>query len=177
MKVTATAIAALTLAAGSMSAQAPATKDPISAGEKYLYGMVKNNILRSAEKMPEENYSYKPTPDVRSFGQLLGHVADAQYLFCSAVLGKPPQPPSIEKSKTSKADLTQALKDAFAYCDQAYDSLTDAHAGDIVKFFGAERTKDTVLSFNMGHNFEHYGNIVTYLRLKGIVPPSSEPRR
>ena len=77
--------------------------------------MAKNNIIRAAEKMPEENYAFKPTPEVRSFGQLIGHVADAQYLFCSAVLGKPNPAPGVEKSKTTKAELVQALKDAFAY--------------------------------------------------------------
>ena len=97
-------------------------------------------------------------------------------MFCAAVLGKPGPAPGIEKSKTTKADLVQAVKDAFAYCDAAYDGLTDAQAGALVKFFGAEQAKATVLSFNTAHNNEHYGNIVTYLRMKGLVPPSSEKR-
>lgn len=161
------------LAGVSMAASA---QNPMVEGQKFLNDMVRNNILRSAEKMPEENYSFKPTPEVRSFGQLLGHIADAQYLFCSAVLGKPNPAPGIEKSKTSKADLTAALKEAFAYCDSAYAGLTDAQLAGTVKFFGREQTKATVLSFNTAHNNEHYGNIVTYLRMKGIVPPSSERR-
>jgi uncharacterized damage-inducible protein DinB len=152
------------------------SQNPLAAGQKFLYTSAKNNIIRSAEKMPEENYSFKPTPEVRSYGQLLGHVADAQYAFCSAVLGKPNPAPGVEKTKTSKADLVQALNEAFAYCDQAYDGLTDAQAATMVKFFGAEQTKLTVLSFNTAHNNEHYGNIVTYLRIKGLVPPSSERR-
>jgi len=151
-------------------------QNPIAGGQKFLYTMTKNNIIKSAEKMPEENYSFKPTPDVRSFGQLLGHVADAQYLFCSPVLGKPNPAPGVEKSKTAKADLMQALKDAFAFCDQAYDGTTDAQAAEIVKFFGNDQAKVTVLSFNTVHNNEHYGNLVTYLRMKGLVPPSSERR-
>jgi uncharacterized damage-inducible protein DinB len=138
--------------------------------------MVKNNLVRGAEKMPEENYSFKPTPDVRSFGQLIGHVADAQYMICSAVLGEKNPAPDIEKNKTSKADLGQALKDALAYCDKAYDGLTDAQAAQTVKFFGRDQAKATVLSFNTMHNMEHYGNMVTYLRLKGLVPPTSEAR-
>jgi len=93
------------------------------------------------------------------------------------VLGKPSPAPGVEKSKTTKADLVQAIKDAFAYCDPAYDTLTDAQAGTLVKFFGADQAKATVLAFNTAHDNEHYGNIVTYLRLKGIVPPSSEPRK
>jgi len=160
-----------------IGAQGPATQNPVAAGQKMLYTMAKNNIVRSAEKMPEENYAFKPTPEVRSFGQLLGHVADAQYMFCSAVLGKTPPAPGVEKSKTTKADLVQALKDAFAFCDPAYDGMTDAQASALVKFFGGDQAKVTVLAFNTAHNNEHYGNIVTYLRLKGLVPPSSEPRR
>ncbi len=171
-------IAALTLGALALTAQTPAApQNPIADGQKFLYNMTTNNILKSAEKMPEENYSFKPTPEVRSFGQLIGHVADAQYLFCSAVLGKPNPALGVEKSKTTKADLVQALKDAFAYCGPAYDGTTDAQAGAMVKFFGTERAKVTVLSFNTAHNDEHYGNIVTYMRLKGLVPPSSERRR
>ena len=80
-------------------------------------------------------------------------------------------------SKTTKADLVKALNDAFAYCDKAYDGMTDAHAADMVKFFGREQAKLSVLAFNNAHDFEHYGNLVTYLRLKGLVPPSSEQRR
>ncbi|MGO9241997.1 MAG: DinB family protein [Bryobacteraceae bacterium] len=156
-------------------AQTPA--NPISAGQKGLYAMVKNNLIRGAEKMPEENYSFKPTPEVRSFGQLIGHVADAQYMFCSTVLGEKNPAPGIEKNKTSKADLVQALKDAAAYCDKAYDGLTDAQAVQMVKFFGQDRAQATVLAWNTVHSMEHYGNMVTYLRLKGIVPPSSEGRR
>jgi uncharacterized damage-inducible protein DinB len=124
--------------------------------------------------MPEANYSFKPTDSVRSFGQLVGHVADAQYLFCSMALGEKNPAPGIEKGKTSKADLVQALKDGFAYCDKAYDGMTDAHAADPVKLFGRDSTKLTVLSVNSAHTDEHYGNIVTYMRIKNLVPPSSE---
>jgi uncharacterized damage-inducible protein DinB len=155
-----------------LDAQAPA--DPLSAGTKGLYNLVKANLVKAAEKMPEENYSFKPTPDVRSFGQIVGHVADAQYLFCSPVLGQENPRPGIEKSKTTKADLVQSLNEAFAYCDKAYDGMTDAHAADMVKFFGRDNAKLAVLSFNSAHNNEHYGNLVTYMRLKGLVPPSSE---
>jgi uncharacterized damage-inducible protein DinB len=151
--------------------------DPLSTGAKGLYNLVKNNIIKSAEKMPEENYSFKPTPEVRSFGQILGHVADAQYLFCSAALGEANPAPGIEKSKTTKADLVKALNDAFAYCDKAYNGMTDAQAPTMVKFFGREQAKLSVLSFNSAHDDEHYGNLVTYMRMKGLVPPSSEGRR
>lgn len=153
---------------------AAANSNPLSAATKYMYSMSKNYLLRSAEEMPEENYSFKPAPTVRTFGQLVGHVADAQYEFCAAVIGDGKQPPGIEKSKASKADLIQALKDGFAYCDQAYSAMTDAHATEMIKFFGRDATKLGVLDFNFGHNMEHYGNMITYLRIKGLVPPSSQ---
>ncbi len=156
---------------------AQTASDPLSAGNKGIYNIVKNNLVKAAEKMPEENYAFKPTPEVRSFGQVVGHVADAQYLFCSAALGETNPAPGIEKSKTTKGDLVQALNDAFAYCDKAYNGMTDAHAAEMVKFFGREQAKLTVLAFNNAHNDEHYGNLVTYMRMKGLVPPSSEGRK
>ena len=176
MRQTVLTVAVIALCVCAVGAQMPAGQNPIAAGQKMLFSMIKNNIIRSAEKMPEENYAFKPTPEVRSFGQLIGHVADSQYMFCSAVLGTPNPAPGIERSKTTKADLVQAVKDAFAFCDPAYDGLTDAQAGVMVKFMG-DQAKVTVLAFNTAHDNEHYGNIVTYLRMKGIVPPSSEPRK
>ena len=151
-----------------------AQSNPLSTSNKGLYTAVKNNVIRAAEKMPAENYGFRPTDTVRSFGQLVGHVADAQYLFCSVVAGEKNPAPGIEKSKTSKDDLVKALRDAFGYCDKVYDGMTDEHAADAVKLFGREQTKLNVLAVNSAHNNEHYGNIVTYMRIKGLVPPSSE---
>ena len=158
------------------SAQAPDFKSA-AGGAKAYYTQIKTNIVRSAEKVPEENYAFKPTPEVRSFGQLVGHVADASYMFCSAAAGEKSPVSGIEKGKSGKADLTAAIKEAFGYCDKVYNALTDGNAGDTVKFFGGERSKLNVLELNAMHDWEHYGNMVTYMRLKGIVPPSSEPRR
>jgi uncharacterized damage-inducible protein DinB len=175
-----TALVALTLASAIIAtAQTPAAPpaNPLSAGQKMIYGYASGMVVRSAEMMPEENYAFKPTPDVRSFGQILGHVADAQYMFCSTVLGEKNPGLAIEKTKTSKADLVQALKDAVAYCNKAYDGLTDATAVEPVKIMGGDQAKLTALSFNNVHTVEHYGNLITYLRLKGLVPPSSEPRK
>ena len=155
------------------AASAPAPTDPLSGGAKAIFGITKNDLVKSAAMMSDENYAFKPTPDVRSFGQIIGHVADAQYLFCSVALGEQNPKPDIEKTKTKKADLVAALNDAFAYCDKAYNGMTDAHASEIVKFFGRDMAKLSILSFNAAHNFEHYGNLVTYMRLKGLVPPSS----
>ncbi len=154
---------------------AVAQDNPFSAFNKQAFGQMKVWILGSAEKMPEQNYSFKPTDAVRSFGQVVGHVADAQYLFCSTVLGEKNPALKVEQTKTSKADLIAALKEAFAYCDKAYDGMTDAAATQTVKLFGGDMPKPIVLTVNDMHLSEHYGNLVTYLRLKNIVPPSSEP--
>jgi len=167
----------ITLAATLVCAATVHAQDnPLSTGIKSVYTIAKTNVLKSAEKMPEENYSFKPTPDVRSFGEVLGHVADAQYLFCGTVKGEEKKS-DVAATKTSKADITAALKDAFAYCDGVYNSMKDEAAADKVKFFGADRPKLALLSFNAAHTMEHYGNIVTYMRLKGLVPPSSESSR
>jgi uncharacterized damage-inducible protein DinB len=149
-------------------------ENPLSTFNKGVYGRVKDILLRSAEKMPEESYAFKPTEAVRSYGQVVGHVADAQYIFCSIALGEKNPAPKIEETKTSKADLIVALKGAFAYCDKAYDGMTDASATQMVKLFGNDAPKLGVLTVNNMHNLEHYGNLVTYMRLKNIVPPSSE---
>jgi uncharacterized damage-inducible protein DinB len=140
-----------------------------------VYGGVKRILLRSAEKMPEENYSFTPADAVRSFGQVLGHVADSQYAFCSVALGVKNPAPKIEQTRTSKADLIAALKDAFAYCDKAYDGMTDSSATQMVKFMGGDTPKLGALSVNNVHTVEHYGNLVTYMRMKNIVPPTSDP--
>jgi uncharacterized damage-inducible protein DinB len=148
--------------------------NPFSTINKRSYERTKGILLRSAEKMPEENYNFKPVDTVRSFGQIIGHLADAQYLFCSTASGEKSPDLNIEKTKTSKADLIAALKEGFAYCDKVYDAMTDAAATQTVKFFGNDLPKYAVLNVSVGHNMEHYGNLVTYMRIKGIVPPTSE---
>ena len=154
---------------------APSQDNPFSTCNKHAYGRVTDILLRSADKMSEENYNFKPTDAVRSYGQILGHLADAQYLFCSIALGEQNPAPKIEQTKTSKADLIAALKAAFAYCDKAYDGMTDASGAQMVKLFGGDTPKLDVLTVNNMHNMEHYGNLVTYMRMKNIVPPTSEP--
>jgi uncharacterized damage-inducible protein DinB len=149
--------------------------NPLSTFNKMVYGGVKGILLSSAEKMPEESYNFKPTDAVRSYGQIIGHVADAQYLFCSIALGEKNPDLQIEKTKTTKADLIAALKGAFAYCDKAYDGMTDTSATQTVTLFGGPTPKLGVLTVNNMHTLEHYGNLVTYMRMKNIIPPTSEP--
>lgn len=152
-----------------------ADENPLSAHNRHLYGGVRQILVRTAEKMPEENYGFKPADSVRTFGQIVGHIADAQYAFCSAVLGEKNPAPKIEKTKTAKADLVAALSEAVAYCDKAHASITDKSGSETVKFMGSEMPKFGVLTVNSLHSIEHYGNLVVYLRMNGIVPPTSEP--
>src|SRR5690349_16197814 len=155
---------------------AQSAPNPLSAGEKGFHNYIKDNLVAAAEKMPEENYSFKPTPEVRSFGQIVGHLADSQYFFCSSAAGDTKPPGGIEKSKTSKTELVSALKEAVAYCSKTYAGMTDAKGSEMTKMMNLDFAKLTVLSANTAHDYEHYGNMVTYMRLKGIVPPTSEKK-
>jgi uncharacterized damage-inducible protein DinB len=163
-----------------LSAVAPAmaqtSTSPLTDASKGAFDRVKGFITKAADQVAEADYAFKPTADVRSFGQLLGHVADANYMMCSAVAGeKAPAPAGeIEKTKTTKADLKKALADSFTYCDKVYAGVTDATGTQTVAFFGGQFPKLAVLGINNNHDYEHYGNIVTYMRLKGMVPPSSQ---
>jgi len=161
------------IAAGCLMAQGPDYKT-LSGTARTIQNAVKNNVIKSADKMPAEFYSFQPTDAVRTFGQLVGHIADANNNFCSGAAGEANPAPGIEKSKTTKADLTAALKAAFDYCDKVYSGLTDAQAVEIIKFRNQERNKLSLLTFNSFHSNLHYGNIVTYMRLKNLVPASSE---
>ncbi|HEU4888830.1 MAG TPA: DinB family protein [Thermoanaerobaculia bacterium] len=152
-----------------------AQANPFTNTNKFLYKAIQKILLSSAENVPEEHYSFKPTEAVRSYGQIVAHVADSQYAFCSVILGEKNPGLNIEKTKTSKADLIVALKDAFSYCDKAYDSSTDASAAQTVKFMGGDTPKLSVMTINQMHTMEHYGNLVTYMRMKNIVPPTSDP--
>ena len=158
----------------------PADLKSMSGHARALQSQVKINVIKAAEKMPAEDYNFRPTPDIRSFGELVAHVADANYTFCSASSGDKNPGLKIEEgvkkdaASKPKAALVEALTASFAFCDKAYASMTDENAAATVKFFGQDRARIGVLSFNTSHTFEHYGNIVTYLRMKKIVPPSSE---
>jgi uncharacterized damage-inducible protein DinB len=155
--------------------------NPVSDAVRNGWNSVKRNIKESADLMPEENYGFKPTPEVRSFGEILAHVAGASFEFCASARDEkaPFSEDSFEKTATTKADIVKATNDAIAYCDEAFAALTDANAGAAVQgaFGSSTKTKRvTSLLGQIGHDNEHYGNLVTYFRLKGIVPPSSRPR-
>ena len=154
-----------------------AAQDVYTKAAKAQFDMIKGNLSKTAAKVPEELYSFKPTPEVRSLGQLIGHVADANFFICSSAAGEKPPQGGFEKGKTAKADLSKALDDSIAYCDKVIGALDDKKGADVVQFFGAPTPKLAVFNFNIQHCNEHYGNLVTYMRLKGIVPPSSEGSR
>jgi uncharacterized damage-inducible protein DinB len=152
-----------------------ALTNPFASFAKRTYGRVKQILLRSAEQMPDHAYDFKPTPAVRSFGQILGHVADAQYLFFSFVLIEKMPRAEIERTKTCKGDLIVALRDAFTYGERAYDGITDRSAVELVNVFGGSAPKLLVLELNNNHLAEHIGSLNIYLRMNNIVPPNSEP--
>ena len=165
---------AIALAVGAaLVAQAPAA-NPISSAIKANWTSSMKNLTDSAALMPESNYSFRPVDSVRTFGQILAHVAGANYLFCSAGKGEktPHAEDEFEKSATTKAAIDKALADSVAYCDAVYSGLTDKTANDAG---GApfKMSRSGVLVMNIGHVNEHYGNLVTYFRIKGIVPPTS----
>lgn len=132
-------------------------------------------ITKAAEQMPEADYAFKPTPVVRSFGELIGHLADGQNIICAAALAQPTTATEgdIEKKVTAKASLIAALRASTDLCTRAY-AQTDAATTGMTKLFGADRTRYAALLRNTVHDGEHYGNLVTYIRLKGMVPPSSQ---
>jgi uncharacterized damage-inducible protein DinB len=154
-----------------------AAQNPVSDAVRSSWNGVKRNIKESAELMPEEHYNFKPTPDVRSFGEILAHVAGASYVFCASAKGEktPFAEDAFEKTARTKAAIVKATTDAIAYCDGAFTALTDANAGAKVPaaFGSGDTTRINSLVGHIGHDNEHYGNLVTYFRLKGLVPPSS----
>jgi uncharacterized damage-inducible protein DinB len=150
---------------------------------KAMHATIRRNLAEAAEAMPAEEYGFKPTPQVRSFAQLIGHVAAANYLFCSQAQGANPTttPASATNFErlTEKAALVKAINESLAYCDGVYNATTDRTFGEAVRLAAlgpmkaTDTTRGAVLIFNTTHNNEHYGNIVVYLRLKGHVPPST----
>jgi len=169
-QLTAVALAALVLSPAAAFAQA----NPFTDAVKGQLAQIKAPIIRTAEKVGEDLYAFKPTPEVRSLGQLIGHIADANYGICGMASGTKPTVSGIEKSTTGKAALQKALADSFTFCEQAIAGMDDTKGAETMKAFGAMQPRLTVLAFNNSHLNEHYGNLVTYMRLKGIVPPSSE---
>ena len=164
---------ALVILFGAATAVAQSVQNPYSAMVTGGWNTLKKNLSASAAKMAEADYAFKPTPQVRSFGQIIGHLANEHYLICAGVKGeKSPNPTDFEKV-TSKAELVAALDKSITYCDGVYASVTDATGTQPIEVFGEKMMRLGALQMNLTHSSEHYGNLVTYMRLKGVVPPSS----
>lgn len=148
-----------------------------AADGKAMLQIVKGNILKSPDKMPGENFTFRASADVRTYAQILAHIADSNFNICAMAKGEKRERSTVEKTVTDREGIVKALQESFTYCEGAWDAMTDTKAAETVKFIGGERTRLAVMNFNTMHDFEHYGNLVTYMRLKGIVPPSSEPRQ
>ncbi len=140
---------------------------------KMLWEQAHNFIADAAKDVPESMYSYRPTPEVRTLGELFGHVAGSEIMFCGMSLGDKAAEDNVEKTAKTKAALVKALADAKAYCAKAYAKTDAANAG-MVDIFGSQHSKLYALMMNATHDNEHYGNIVTYMRMNKMVPPSSK---
>lgn len=172
-----------TLAAAPAFAQAPAGSQPkeppppqsLNEGLKSAWNNIKRNVRESAEKVPDADYAFKPTPEVRSFGGVIAHIADSQFFYCSVIKGEanPKGRGEIDKL-TAKADLLKVLDESNTYCDSAYSALTDASLTEMVKSGPRQIARGSIVAGNIAHSNEHYGNLVTYMRLKNIIPPSTE---
>lgn len=153
-------------------AQAP--PPTLQAMAKRTFEGTHDLIIRSAQKAPEEVYSFQPSKDVRTFGQVIGHIVDTNYFFCSRLKGETASPvKDVEKTMKTKAELVKAMQDVKAYCAPVIDATDEKKMVNN----GQREVPGLGMVFNMnGHTWEHYGNLSTYMRMKGIVPPSSEPR-
>ena len=180
MKRMACVVAGLVVFAVCAAAQAPAAgqKIGLATSMQNAYATLKGNLTQAAEKMPEANYGFKPAPDpdLRTFGQWIGHQTDNQFLNCATLKGVPnPSPAQSNEKKTTKTELVKALADAFAFCDGALSSLTDQNALQLIKQGDGETARGGVASALLSHGLESYGIVVVYMRAKGVAPPAAAP--
>ena len=151
----------------------------LASSTKAMHAMIRRNLAEAAENMPANEYAFRPTPQVRTFGQIIGHVVDANFFFCSQVAGEKSPATTDYEQITDKAALVKALNDSLVYCDRVYAATTDANfiqPVQIANVMGTGSTKTVrgaMLMYNITHNNEHYGNLAVYMRLKGHVPPST----
>ncbi|MGE3277548.1 MAG: DinB family protein [Vicinamibacterales bacterium] len=152
---------------------AAAQSKALAEAMQRLHAGVARNVVEAAEAMPESEYGFKPSEDVRSFGALVAHIANSNYSYCSRAGGVANPNSTDFETKTAKADLVAAVKAAVAFCDGVYTQQTDASFAELIAMGRNQAPRGMVLVQNISHNNEHYGNIVTYMRIKGHVPPSS----
>lgn len=176
MRLTGTVIVGLIVfVPPALEAQQPAAGDPLTSAMRRHYEGVARNLREAAEKMPDDKYGYQPSKDVRTFAQLIGHVADYQFISCSQAKGAAnPNKEAFEKV-TSKAALVKAITDGITYCTSVWSAANDKWLLELTAGGrGPGQPRAAVLAFNSSHSNEHYGNIVTYMRLNDLVPPSTE---
>ncbi|RMF64459.1 MAG: DinB family protein [Bacteroidetes bacterium] len=167
-------VAMLGLAGWARAQEATAPGNPVIQSLKAVHDIPVAHLMATAEMLDDALYAYRPTEEVRTAGQILAHVADAQFFFCSAARGEAnPNDRNFEESALTKEEIIEALKAGFAYCDAVYAQMTDAEGARMRPLMGQEMAASAILAFNTAHNYEHYGNLVTYLRMNRIVPPSS----
>jgi uncharacterized damage-inducible protein DinB len=167
--VSVSVLASLASAQVSPSLPNPTTApNPLTTTISIFRSNMQDKIMKSADEMPESKYSYRPTKNVRSFGEILNHVADISYTLCSNVKGE--ANPISATAKVTKTEIMAYLKGSFDYCDGVYSGFTDAHLNDPADFFGVKTNKMFILTQVGNHDALHYGNLVTYLRLNGLLP-------
>ena len=150
---------------------------------KTMYTNVHNFITRSVEQFPAEKLAWQPTPAVRTWARLIGHITDDNNGACYLLAGETTRPARVDApdgqespaSKLSKDDLLKGYKESVERCNKAFAAVTEANMAERNGPTGG-RSKIGTLMYNTSHTNEHYGNIVTYMRLNGMVPPSSAPR-
>ena len=169
-------VAAVLAAQAAAGPRAETTSPYLSEIKQYYYEAVKRNVTAMVEKMPEEHFAFKPAAEVRSFGESVAHVADAQARNCNLASGAGSKTLDAEQRKLTKAELVAALKESFAICDAAFAALTDAGAREMIKMGqgGFQLSRLSLLVSMIAHSNEQHGYMAMYLRLKGIVPPATE---
>ena len=165
---------ALLLASASTALRAQAPSHAAQARD--LWKNIIGYVNEAAKELPDSLYGYRPTPEVRSFGELFAHIAGSQQMFCAMALGeKAPAEDAVEKSAKTKAEIVAALDASNTYCERAY-AQSDGQLAPVVDMFGMKQPRFFALILNASHDDEHYGNVVTYMRMNKMVPPSSRPR-
>jgi hypothetical protein len=169
---------------GPMQEAVAPTRVGLVAALQGSYGGLKGMVTAVAAEMPEPDYGSKPSamPEVRTFGQVIAHIAQSQFDVCARVrsVPNPMQGRHLEQDLKSKADIEKALADSFTFCDEAFSATTDENNVQPVRMqFGPrvlELPRVSVLYGLLAHTSEMYGVGTVYLRAKGLVPPASEPQ-
>lgn len=162
---------ALLLLPATASAQ---ENDAVMQSLRQMYEAGKNYVVATADQSPAEDFDFRPTESVRTLGQVIAHLADTHFVVCSIALGEPnPNASSVERAELDRDELIAALQRSYEYCDRAYAQSQQVLSAP-AELFGQQTSRFHALNLNVSHDFEHYGNLVTYVRMRGRVPPSSQ---